>query len=76
MEGVWVKRSFIISVFIFTILVGFSIMNNNGFFDKESGIKIEKLNEKQVEDLSKLCKVWGFVKYYHPKVIFSSVNWD
>jgi C-terminal processing protease CtpA/Prc len=45
-------------------------------FHKKSGIKIESLNENQVRNLNKLCKVWGFVKYYHPKVISSSVNWD
>lgn len=45
-------------------------------FHKKSGIKIESLNENQVRNLNKLCKVWGFVKYYHPKVISSSVNWN
>lgn len=31
---------------------------------------------KQVEKLSSLCKVWGFLKYYHPNVAKGKFNWD
>lgn len=31
---------------------------------------------KQVEKLSSLCKVWGFLKYYHPNVAKGNFNWD
>ena len=30
----------------------------------------------QVEKLVSLCKVWGFLKYYHPKVAAGEFNWD
>lgn len=30
-----------------------------------SGITLEDLNADQEENLYKLAKVWGFVKYYH-----------
>ncbi len=28
------------------------------------------------EKLAATCKVWGFLKYYHPKVAGGEVNWD
>ena len=34
----------------------------------------EKLNENQ--KLETLCKVWGFLKYYHPIVAKGTYNWD
>jgi carboxyl-terminal processing protease len=30
----------------------------------------------EVEKLSTLCKVWGFLKYYHPKVSKGKYDWD
>ena len=34
----------------------------------------QKLDENQ--KLSTLCKVWGFLKYYHPSVAKGKYNWD
>ena len=34
----------------------------------------EKLTENQ--KLTSLCKVWGFLKYYHPNVAKGTINWD
>ena len=45
-------------------------------FDSGSNIKIEKLNTNQINNLKKLCKVWGVVKYYHPEVVCGNVNVD
>ena len=39
-------------------------------------IYIENLDGFQIEQLGKLCKVWGFVKYYHPTVVSGKVDWD
>ncbi|MTI57408.1 S41 family peptidase [Geosporobacter ferrireducens] len=75
-KNLWVGRSLLIGLVALTILVSLGMMKNRGLLDKESGISIEHLNEDQVENLHKLCKVWGFVKYHHPKVIAASVNWD
>ena len=33
-----------------------------------------KLSE--TEKLASLCKVWGFLKYYHPNVAKGNFNWD
>lgn len=30
----------------------------------------------ETEKLSSLCKVWGFLKYYHPNVAKGDYNWD
>jgi len=30
----------------------------------------------QTEKLAAACKVWGFLKYYHPKVASGELNWD
>lgn len=30
----------------------------------------------EVEKLAATCKVWGFLKYYHPKVAGGELNWD
>lgn len=34
------------------------------------------LTQAKIEDLSALCKVWGFLKYYHPSVREGKYNWD
>lgn len=31
---------------------------------------------KETEKLSSLCKIWGFLKYYHPTVAKGNFNWD
>lgn len=41
-----------------------------------SKITLEGLNADQEENLYKLAKVWGFVKYYHPAIIAGDINWD
>lgn len=33
-------------------------------------------NITQTEKLAATCKVWGFLKYYHPKIASGEVNWD
>ena len=30
----------------------------------------------RIEKLAATCKVWGFLKYYHPKVAAGEFNWD
>lgn len=32
--------------------------------------------EAQVENLAKLCKVWGYVKYTHPVFLLGEKDWD
>lgn len=68
----------IIVIFIIIALI-LSVGNKRDFdneFDNGSNIKVENLSKNQIENLKKLCKVWGLVKYYHPEVVSGSVNWD
>lgn len=48
--------------------------------DKEfvggSGISVDGASEVQLDSLYKLCKVWGYTKYYHPSVIDGTLNWN
>lgn len=53
-----------------------SVQIDDTEFNESSKIKIENFNEKQEENLFKLCKVWGFLKYYHPDVAKAKFNWD
>lgn len=48
----------------------------DGEFDNGSKIKIDNLSKEQEQNLFKLCKVWGFAKYYHPSIAKGNVNWD
>ncbi|MEG1411145.1 MAG: S41 family peptidase [Terrisporobacter sp.] len=77
----WIKKVTLISIGILIVAtVMFSFFVSKRDFDNEfaigSNIKVEKLSKNQVENLEKLCKVWGLAKYYHPKVISGDVNWD
>lgn len=45
-------------------------------FLQGSGIELENLSASQEENLYKLAKVWGFVKYYHPDIVAGNINWD
>lgn len=44
--------------------------------DDASGIVIRKLSNVQVENLATLGKVWGFLKYYDPRVTSGGQQWD
>jgi Peptidase family S41 len=50
--------------------------NRDTEFAKGSRIKLDKLSIIQIENLSNLGKVWGFLKYYHPAVAQGIYNWD
>jgi C-terminal processing protease CtpA/Prc len=45
-------------------------------FDRGSGIATTRLTSLQIDNLVLLGKVWGFVKYHHPRIAAGQVNWD
>ncbi len=45
-------------------------------FDNDSKFRIDKLSKLQIVNLYKLAKVWGFLKYHHPKIAKGDYNWD
>lgn len=44
--------------------------------DQSSAITITTLSLHQVDNLALLARVWGFVKYHHPRVMGGEVNCD
>lgn len=40
------------------------------------GVSLESYDSHAVENLALLCKVWGFLKYYHPEVAGGKYDWD
>src|SRR5450631_1324890 len=45
-------------------------------FDDGSGIRISQLTKVQIDNLVTLGKVWGFLKYYYPKITSGERHWD
>ena len=45
-------------------------------FDNGSQFRQTELSPQEAENLYKLAKVWGFMKYYHPAIARGEVNWD
>lgn len=73
----------IVLILCFAFAKGFISLNmrslqreNDTEFDQGSNIQNQKLSNIQIESLYKLCKVWGYTKYYHPAVISGELNWD
>ena len=48
----------------------------NKEFINESKITIDSYDNETVENLIVLCKIWGFLKYYHPDIANGKYNWD
>ena len=55
---------------LYLLLISFCIVS---FSQKIENITTEKFS---IEKLAATCKVWGFLKYYHPNVADGSKNWD
>lgn len=63
------------------VFLAFSLYSKPGrmkdtAFDNGSEIHFTQVSDVQTENLSHLCKVWGFVKYRHPDVVGAKINWD
>jgi C-terminal processing protease CtpA/Prc len=41
-----------------------------------SGFVLAELRPAQVDNLAMLGKVWGFLKYHHPRITSGALNWD
>ena len=52
-----------------------SKVGNDDFFNT-SCIHIDSCNTQTVKKLTLLCKIWGYLKYYHPVVAAGEYNWD
>jgi hypothetical protein len=45
-------------------------------FDAGSNIAISRVSRVQAENLALLAKVWGFLKYHHPRITAGEISWD
>lgn len=41
-----------------------------------SGIDLSKYTKQDIRDLAVLCKIWGYLKYYHPDSSGDEIDWD
>ena len=41
-----------------------------------SNLPVEECDTIQISNLHLLCKVWGFMKYYHPDIANGMYDWD
>lgn len=55
-----------------------TILSARNYTDFEPKVKSNSstLSEIETQNLASLCKVWGFLKYYHPNVAKGNFNWD
>jgi hypothetical protein len=54
-----------------------TVLERDHQFDSGSGILVtDKMSKIQIENLAMLGKVWGFLKYHHPKVTAGQIHWD
>jgi hypothetical protein len=53
-----------------------TVLDTDHEFDAGSGMSISALTKLQIDNLVTLGKVWGFLKYYHPKVTSGDRHWD
>ncbi len=51
-------------------------IDNDHEFDSGSKIFLTELTEAQKTTLVTLGKVWGFLKYHHPRVVKGELHWD
>jgi C-terminal processing protease CtpA/Prc len=53
-----------------------TVLDTDTEFDDGSGITIDSLTPVQTANLAILGKVWGFLKYHHPRVAAGELHWD
>lgn len=71
------KNLYIFLLIIFLALLtafGYNYIRKQYEYRQISGI--EYYNSEDVSNLAVLCKVWGYLKYYHPSVVEGKYNWD
>jgi len=53
-----------------------TVFDTDTEFDDGSGIDLADLTHVQHDNLVRLGKVWGFLKYHHPKAREGTLHWD
>lgn len=45
-------------------------------YKNDSFVRIGNYTDHDIENLYILCKVWGFMRFHHPKIVQGEQNWD
>ncbi|MGH9868687.1 MAG: S41 family peptidase [Candidatus Polarisedimenticolia bacterium] len=53
-----------------------TVFDTDKEFEAGSRVTVSRLSPAQVSNLATLCKVWGFLKYHHPRVAAGELHWD
>ncbi|HEX3186029.1 MAG TPA: S41 family peptidase [Pyrinomonadaceae bacterium] len=53
-----------------------TVLDRDHEYDSGSRIVLSKLSDVQIQNLTTLGKVWGFVKYHHPLITAGERHWD
>jgi len=53
-----------------------TVLDTDHEFDGGSGIDLASLTGVQIDNLAVLGRVWGFLKYHHPRVASGELHWD
>lgn len=79
------KKVSVFVILVFSLIIS-SCQNSQrkGLIDKTkdnefingSNIHLDSCNAQTSQNLAQLCKIWGFLKYYHPTVASGESNWD
>ncbi|MCX6954497.1 MAG: S41 family peptidase [Verrucomicrobia bacterium] len=53
-----------------------TVLERDQEFDRGSKIDLKEVTPLQSQNLATLGRVWGFLKYHHPKVTAGELHWD
>lgn len=53
-----------------------TVIERDREFDAGSRIEIDVLTDAQIDNLAVLGRVWGFLKYHHPRIASGELHWD
>jgi hypothetical protein len=53
-----------------------TVLDTDTEFDRGSTITLDRLSPVQIQNLTTLGRVWGFLKYHHPLVTSGGRHWD
>ena len=72
------SKNFKITLLVFIVLslisLGYYSVQKNTDYRQIAGIR--DYDSEDISNLAVLCKVWGYLKYYHPSVVEGKYKWD
>src|SRR5690606_41945950 len=57
-------------------VVAATAIERDGESDPGSRSEIDALTDAQIDDLASLGRVWGFLRYHHPRIATGELHWD